>query len=95
MNKYTIAILNKSTGDLLVLMEMHRPRFTKREFDLVIGEMFYWAAKSCEYDHLTAEIICNGEKVITITCKTRQDGSEVYSVITANDKPVRCMTVAA
>lgn len=98
MNNYKIAIWNKSIrdkGDLMALMEMQRPRFTKSEYDMAIREMFSWAAASYIYNYLTADIYCNGKKVLTIDCKTRQDGSEISSYITTGGKFIRRMCVAA
>lgn len=98
MNNYKIAIWNKSTrdkGELMALMEMQRPRFTKSEYDMAIREMFSWAAESYIYDYLTADVYCNNQKVLTIDCKTRQNGSEINSYISTGGKVIRRMCIAA
>lgn len=102
MNNYRIAIWNKTTkdkGELLTLMEMQRPRFTKREYGMVIQEMFTWAAESIDYNHLAAEIYCNDRKVMTIDCKTESNtwsgASDIISWFSKDGKIIRRMCVAA
>ena len=98
MNRYRVIIWNDTrtaNRELIEVIDMDRRRFTKREYDMVVQSLFYWGASSCVYDTMTAEIYCNGKKVMDVCCKTRQDGSEIRSTILANNEPVRMMTVAA
>ena len=98
MNNYKIFIINDTgtdKGDLIGLIRLQRNHLTKREFNLTVQELFYWAAQSCDYKNMTAIIYRNDKEILTIDCSTHQDGSAVRSIITANKEPVRIMTVAA
>ena len=95
MRKYKVVIWNETQErEALVIMEMTRARFTKKEYDMVIQEMVYWAAINCDYASLKAEVSRDGKNVMEIKCETKADGSEIHSVITVNDNAVRCMTIA-
>ena len=69
-------------------------RFWEKEFDMIIREMFDWAASGSEYESLTAKVYRDGKETMMVKCKTRQDGSEINSVITINGEFLRCMNVA-
>ena len=97
MNNYKILITNDTgtdKGDLIGVIQLQRDYITKREFKLTVQELFYWAAQSCDYSRMTAIIYRNEKKILVIGCSTYQDGSEVKSTITANNEPIRIMTVA-
>ena len=97
MNNYKILITNDTGTDakeLIGVIQLQRDYITKREFNLTVQEMFYWAAQNCDYKALTAIIYRNDKQILTIGCSTHQDGSEVKSTITANNEPIRIMTVA-
>ena len=81
MNVYRIVIINNKTNEPETIMEMSRPRFTKREYDVMLQEMFMLAAESIDYQHLTAEIYCNGIQVHSIHCDTVVDGSRITAVV--------------
>ena len=98
MNNYKI-LINNDTGpdkkDLIGVIKLQREHLSKREFNLTVQELFYWAAQSCDYKNMTATIYRNDKRILTIGCSTHQDGSEIRSVITLNNEPIRIMTVAA
>lgn len=94
MNNYKIMIMNNKTNELEIMMEMKRPRFTKREYDMAIRTMFMLAAESIDYEHLTAEIYCNGIKVESINCDTRADYPRIDALISTGGRFIRQMAVA-
>ena len=97
MNNYKVFIINDTgtdKGDLIAVIKLQRAHLSKREFNLTVQEMFYWAAQSCDYNALTAIIYRDDKQILTIGCSTHQDGSAVRSTITANNEPIRIMAVA-
>ena len=98
MKDYRIVIRNttqKDQEEVLLIVEMKRSRFTKREFDIIKKELFYWSAINCDYSSLLAEIYCDDEHVMAIQCHTLFDGSQVLSTISMGDKHIRTATLAA
>lgn len=97
MNNYKILITNDTRPEekeLIGMIQLQRDCITKREFNLTVQELFYWAAQNCDYKALTAIIYRDDKQILTIGCSTHQDGSAVRSTITANNEPIRIMTVA-
>lgn len=78
-----------------VLMEMRRPRFTRREYKMVLDELSMWAGHNIDFRHLKAEVYCNGQEVFQIQCETTMTGPTIESIISMNGEPVRHMTLAA
>lgn len=48
MKTYAVKISN-AAGQLLSWMEWKRYRFTKREYDFIIQEMYYWTEQGIDY----------------------------------------------
>ena len=95
MNQYRIVIRNEITDDIELIMELRRRRFTKREYNMAIQELFMLAAINCDYSSLLAEIYCDDEHVMALQCHTLFDGSQVLSTISMGDKHIRTATLAA
>lgn len=94
MNAYRIVIMNNKRNRPEIIMEMKRKRFTRREYNMTIQEMFMLAAESIDYQHLTAEIYCNGIKVESVDCDTMTDCSRIDALISSQGRFIRQMAVA-
>ena len=70
------------------------PFFTKQQYDIVVSELFFWAAQSIEYKALTAKVFRDDVLVMTINCDTKTDGARIDSLVSLNGTPVRLMNVA-
>lgn len=95
MNNYRIVIWNNIANEPQTIMEMRRPYFTKREYDLVVQEMLFWAAKSIDYKSLTTDIYCNEKWAFCVACETIADYPRIDALVSANGLPVRCMNIAS
>ena len=93
MNTYQIRIGTEQATP--VFMEMRRPRFTRREYKMVLDELSMWAGYSIDFKHLKADVFCNGQEVFQIQCETAMTGPTIESIISMNGEPVRHMTLAA
>ena len=82
-------------AELVELLEMQRPRMTKRDFDNIIAGLFFWACQTCTYEDMEAIIKCEDKKLHAIQCKTRMDGSTVTAYLSIDGQPYRAMEVAA
>jgi len=85
----------------LLIMELPRERFTRREFkDCVIAQLFELAGEGSRNKMLFAYVSCDGRKVLTFRCDTKVDGSTIDAhVYVARPREVfhklRTMTIAA
>lgn len=62
----------------LLIMELPRERFTRREFkDCVIAQLFELACEGIENKMLSAYVSCDGRKMLTFRCDTQVDGSTI------------------
>ena len=95
MKKITIDIFNDTLRhDFMEHLEMTRPAFTKREYDMAVAGLFSWAVASIIYERMTAVVKCDGKNTLTIHCKTISDGCNITAHIFANGRPVRDMVIA-
>jgi hypothetical protein len=85
----------------LLIMELPRERFTRREFkDCVIAQLFELAGEGSRNKMLSAYVSCDGRKVLTFRCDTKVDGSTIDAhVYVARPREIfhklRTMTIAA
>lgn len=86
----TVKIINAVTGETPTIMEFSQRQFTKRQYDIVLSEMFMLAAESIENRDLSAEI--NGKSRVEMV--TRVDGSVIWANVYVNGEYVRSMTIA-
>lgn len=105
--KYTVRFYNDVTKEIPCVMEFDIPRFTKRQYDIILMELFYMAAESIENRSLFADVYCNTTSDdlknipvgtlgnLTIACETTTDGSEIWAHIFVNSTHVRNMNIAS
>ena len=96
MRKYEVALINEKTykRELLEFWEMQRRAFTKREYDMILTGLFFWASSSCVYENVVAEVKQDGAKVLEVRCRTEQDGDRIIALVTINGNLVRSMGIA-
>lgn len=80
MKTYAVKISNVN-GEILSWTEFTRPRFTKREYDIIIQEMFYWASEG--YNYLYADIYEGDPETLDkrpITSRCEEDFKYLFTV---------------
>lgn len=98
---YEARFKNETTGEGLTIMQWEWPnflRFTKRQYDIILAELFFLAAESYENCQLSAEIYRDGEKLHTIVCETKSTNYPEYSLdafLYVDGTYVRTMNIAA
>lgn len=100
--EYTVKFVNhsKKTPKVHTVIEMDRYRLTRSDFRIIIAELSYWAARSCDYKAMNADVYRDGSYLFSVLCDTDQDGSMVKSTIRISrpgkkHETIRVMTVAA
>lgn len=86
MKTYRIEIVNhkRRSSEIEEIIECERPMFTRRDFKRwVIDELFYLAAQGNGYRCLTAQISCDGKKIMTVRCLTEVEGGTITAYIAA------------
>lgn len=86
----TVVIRNTATGEAPTILEFSQPHFTKRQYNIVLSEMFFLAAQSIDNRDLSAEI--NGKNRVQMV--THVDGSVIWANVFVNGDYVRSMTIA-
>ena len=98
---YTVRFWNDITKEIPVVMIFTAPRFTKRQYDIIVSQLFHLAAESIDNRSLFADVYI-GENpaisalgVITVACETVVDGSTIDAHIFCNSEHVRKMNIAS
>ena len=101
---YTVRFWNDVTKEIPAVMVFNAPRFTKRQYDIIVSELFMLAAESIDNRSLFADVYAGDEHnlpeigtlgIITIACETCVDGSTIDAHIFCNSEHVRKMNIAS
>lgn len=81
--KYTISFtqVKPRSQKLLSQTEIEREHLTSGDYREIVRTLFENACKGIAYKMLTASVMCNGEKVLTVKCDTEVDGSMISALI--------------
>ena len=101
---YTVRIWNDVEKNNMVIMVFDCPRFTRRQYKMVLDELFYWACQGCENRSLVADVfegkvdiecIHNERGVFSIYGETMVDGSTIDMYVHNNSEFYRKMNIAS
>ena len=99
--KYTVDLENHTIRgkEHLERLEFERESFTKREFKIILAQIFHTAALSNQYALLTAKVRCGADYLFTVWGNTETDGSTIrthVSVTRPMERPgyIRTMVIA-
>ena len=102
---YTVRFWNDVTKEIPAVMVFDTPRFTKRQYDIIVSQLFMLAAENIDNRSLFADVYEGSESnlppvvgtlgVITIACETFVDGSTIDAHIFCNSVHVRKMNIAS
>lgn len=84
----------------LVIVDMERDRFERKDLKTIIGMMFELAAEGIGNKALTATVHRGDEKIFTVRGLTKVDGSTIFvgmDIARPREKfhRIRCMTIAS
>lgn len=100
---YTVRIWNDIEKYNIAVMVFTCDRFTKKQYDIVLDEMFYWACQGCENRLLVADVfkgnvdlknINNERGLFSVYGETMVEGSTIDMYVHNNSEFYRKMNIA-